>query len=121
LTDILDTVIMNTNYVEQLHMEFIGQTDREILDVEEFYSWGNITYNVSDVVMIDNAQLEGFIEHFVLDGCNLRRWCSDCEYCAQWAEKAIKINPELAQVYLQAIRGHRKALRSSKFAAQGSG
>lgn len=118
LTDILDTVIMNTNFIEQLHMEFIGQTDREILDVEEFYSWGNINYNVSDVVMIDNAQLGGFIEHFVNDGCNLRRWCNDCGYCEQWADKAVRINPELAKIYLQAIRSHRRALRTSKFAAQ---
>jgi collagenase-like PrtC family protease len=118
LVDILDTVIINTNHAQQLHMEFIAQSDAEILDVDEFYVWGTINYNVSDVIMIDNQQLEGFIHHFVNERCDIRRWCSECGYCDQWVDKAIKINPELAQIYLNAIRGHRKALRTSKFAAK---
>ena len=118
LVDILDTVIINTNHAQQLHMDFIAQSDAEILDVDEFYVWGTINYNVSDVIMIDNSQLEGFIHHFVNERCNIRRWCSECGYCDQWVDKAVKINPELAQIYLNAIRGHRKALRTSKFAVK---
>jgi hypothetical protein len=97
-------------------MEFIGQSDPEILDVEEFYAWGTINCNVSDVIMIDNAKLDGFIQHFVNEGCNLRRWCSKCGYCEQWVDRAVRINQDLAEIYPRAIRGHRKALRTSKFA-----
>jgi collagenase-like PrtC family protease len=120
LVDILDTVIMNTNHIRQLHMEYIAQSDPEILDVEEFYAWATINYNVSDVVMIDNAELDGFIQHFVKEGCSQRRWCSECGYCDQWVGRAIKINQHLADIYLRAIRGHRKALRTSKFAEKSS-
>lgn len=117
LVDILDTVIMNTNHIEQLHLEFIGKTDPEILSVKPFLAWAGINYKVSDMVAIDSTKLDGFIEHFVREGCNPRRWCEECGYCQPWAEKAVTINQEIASVYLKAIREHRKALRTSAFAA----
>ena len=118
LIDILDTVIINTNHIQQLHMEFIGKSDPEILAVPEFYAWGTVNYNVSDVVQIDNTKLDGFITHFVENGCNQTRICSECGHCEPWAERVITINPELAERYLTVIRNHRKALRKSAFAVR---
>jgi collagenase-like PrtC family protease len=119
LVDILDTVILNTNHVEQLHLEFINKSDPEILAVPAFYAWAGFNYKVSDAINIDNKKLDGFIRHFVEDGCNPRRWCGDCGYCGPWADKAVTINREIAEAYLRNIRNHRKALRSSAFASPG--
>ena len=42
-------------------------------------------------VYIDNRALDGFIEFFLKDNCELRS-CQECGYCEDVAKRAVKIN-----------------------------
>ncbi|MFA5356848.1 MAG: U32 family peptidase [Candidatus Omnitrophota bacterium] len=43
-------------------------------------------------VHIDNRSLDGFIEHFLGESCDLRS-CDDCGYCSDVAKRSIRISP----------------------------
>ena len=47
-------------------------------------------------VYIDNRALDGFIEFFLKDNCELRS-CQACGYCEKAAERSVKINRESAE------------------------
>ncbi len=59
-------------------------------------------------VYIDNKALGGFIEHFLNENC-IGKSCEDCKYCADIAERAIRITPEW---HAKAISNYRKYLDS---------
>lgn len=118
LVDIIDAIIMNKKDIREFHPEFITESDPEIQAVPEFYSWSRLDLSASDVVNINNTRLNGFIDHFVNNGCNPSIDCDECGYCAKWVDKAVKINPDLSKQYLEAIKKHRNALLMSKFAKE---
>ena len=43
-------------------------------------------------VYIDNRSLDGFIDFFLKENCELKS-CQECGYCQRVAERVIKINP----------------------------
>lgn len=116
LADVIDTIVLNNNYTEEFHYDYILKSDKEIKAVPEFYSWSSINIDQSKLITIDSKGLEGFMDFFVKGRCNASKDCEDCGYCEEWVEKVIKIDQELAQIYLTAIKQHRNALRRSKFA-----
>jgi len=44
-------------------------------------------------VFIDNRALDGFLERFETQGCEDVD-CESCRYCHEWADKAVKIDPD---------------------------
>ncbi|MFA5231458.1 MAG: U32 family peptidase [Candidatus Omnitrophota bacterium] len=44
-----------------------------------------------DIFYLDNRALDGFLEHFVNNGCRLKS-CQDCRYCQDLAERTIKVD-----------------------------
>ncbi|MBM3251392.1 MAG: hypothetical protein FJZ11_01245 [Candidatus Omnitrophica bacterium] len=47
-------------------------------------------------IYIDNRALDGFIEFFLKDNCELKS-CRECGYCANIAKKVVKINKKSAE------------------------
>lgn len=45
-------------------------------------------------VFIDNSKLDGFIQFFVAGKCNGRDCNYSCRHCSDYAQKAVRINPE---------------------------
>jgi collagenase-like PrtC family protease len=43
-------------------------------------------------VQIDNRSLDGFIDHFLQQGCQALD-CEECRYCHEWAARTVKIDP----------------------------
>ena len=49
---------------------------------------------VSDIPFyVDNRVLDGFLEHFLKEGCSLKS-CEDCGYCKEVAERVVKVDVE---------------------------
>lgn len=46
-------------------------------------------------VVVDNRALDGFLESFP-DGCRNRN-CEQCHYCHQWADRAVRLDPQYRQ------------------------
>lgn len=116
LSDIIDTIVLNNQFTQEFHLDFISKSDEEIKAVPEFYSWSAINVDQSDLIKIHSKKLDNFFKFFVDEGCNSSKDCKECGYCEKWVNSAIEINPELANIYLTAIRNHRRALKTSKFA-----
>ena len=52
---------------------------------------------IQSLVQVDNRKLNGFIEKFDARTCPPS--CNDCDWCADWAKRALKVNPEAANRY----------------------
>lgn len=63
---------------------------------------------------IDNSKLDGFIEFFKKNGDKCRANCDDCNYCAEWAEKAIIMDKEGTEMYLDSLKTFRNNLVTSR-------
>ncbi|TFF88866.1 MAG: hypothetical protein EU549_02190 [Promethearchaeota archaeon] len=61
---------------------------------------------------IDNTKLDGFIDFFKNQQC--RAMCDECNYCAEWAKKAIIIDEEGTQIYLDSLKTFRDNLVTSR-------
>jgi collagenase-like PrtC family protease len=57
-------------------------------------------------VYIDNPSLDGFIEHFLDESCDLKS-CEDCGYCADVAKRSVRIPDSW---HTQALSDYRKCL-----------
>lgn len=55
-------------------------------------------------VYIDNTKLDGFIDHFFDSSCRYKS-CSECGYCREIADKAVRIDPEDRKRVMQAREG----------------
>jgi len=53
-------------------------------------------------VYIDNTKLDGFIDFFKNQNCNVM--CDECNYCAQWAEKVISYNEPQRKAFLTSMK-----------------
>ncbi|TFF97525.1 MAG: hypothetical protein EU541_08120 [Promethearchaeota archaeon] len=118
LADIIDSIVLSNKTTEEFHSDFILKSDEEIKAVPEFYSWSAINTDQSKMINIDSKALDGFMDYFVEEGCDASKNCDECKYCAKWVDKAITIDEEMANIYLNAIKKHRKALKTSKFARE---
>jgi hypothetical protein len=53
-------------------------------------------------LVIDNTKLDGFIDFFKKQNC--LAMCNECNYCEEWAKKAIKLNKDESQSYVESIK-----------------
>ncbi|MHA1269353.1 MAG: U32 family peptidase [Candidatus Helarchaeota archaeon] len=53
-------------------------------------------------LIIDNTKLDGFIDFFKNQNCTAM--CNECNYCAEWAKKAIIMDNEGVQMYLDSLK-----------------
>jgi collagenase-like PrtC family protease len=116
LADIIDSIVLSNKTTEEFHSDFILQSDDEIKAVPEFYSWSAINTDQSKMINIDSKALDGFMDFFMEEGCDASKNCDECGYCGDWVDDVITIDDEMANIYLNAISKHRKALKTSKFA-----
>jgi collagenase-like PrtC family protease len=57
-------------------------------------------YSFSDVMQIDNRELDGFAEHFKTHDC-YHSSCDECGYCKGWAEKVVRVEKEKHEAILK--------------------
>lgn len=63
-------------------------------------------------LIIDNTKLDGFIEFFKKQDCI--SMCDECNYCENWAEKAVFLNKEQAPKYVESIQDYLDDLVTSR-------
>jgi hypothetical protein len=57
-------------------------------------------YSFSDVMQINNRDLDGFAEHFKTHDC-YHSSCEECGYCKRWTEKVVRVDKERHQAVLK--------------------
>jgi collagenase-like PrtC family protease len=57
-------------------------------------------YSFSDVMQIDNRELDGFAEHFKTHDC-YHSSCDECGYCKRWTEKVVRVDKEKHEAILK--------------------
>ena len=55
-------------------------------------------------LFIDNTKLNGFIDFFKKQNC--LAMCGDCNYCAEWAKKAVYLDEEEAGKYVESLKSY---------------
>ncbi len=55
-------------------------------------------------LVIDNTKLDGFIEFFKKQNCIAM--CDDCNYCADWADKAVFRDADQAESYVESLQDY---------------
>ena len=73
---------------------------------------GSLGHEKSAKLVIDNQKLDGFIEFFKKQNCIAM--CNECNYCQEWAEKAISLDKEQADAYVKALREYIQDIVSSR-------
>ena len=63
-------------------------------------------------LIIDNTKLDGFIEFFKKQDCI--SMCDECNYCENWAEKAVFYDKEQAPKYVESIQDYLDDLITSR-------
>jgi collagenase-like PrtC family protease len=63
-------------------------------------------------LVIDNTKLDGFIDFFKKQNCIAM--CNVCSYCEEWAKKAVILNKEESQRYVESIKGYMDDILSSR-------
>ena len=63
-------------------------------------------------LIIDNTKLDGFIDFFKKQNCIAM--CNDCNYCEEWARKAVKVNNEESQRYVESIKQYMEDIVTSR-------
>ncbi|MFX1497366.1 MAG: U32 family peptidase [Promethearchaeota archaeon] len=61
---------------------------------------------------IDNTKLNGFIDFFKKQNCIAM--CDDCNYCAEWAKKAVYLDKEEASKYVESVREYMEDILTSR-------
>lgn len=63
-------------------------------------------------LIIDNTKLDGFIDFFKTQNC--LAMCNECNYCDEWAKKAIEVNEEESQRYVESIKQYMNDILTSR-------
>ncbi|TFF96901.1 MAG: hypothetical protein EU547_05790 [Promethearchaeota archaeon] len=61
---------------------------------------------------IDNTKLDGFIDFFKNQNCNAM--CDECNYCTEWAKKAVIVNEEQSKKYVNSLQSYLNDLTSGR-------
>ncbi|TXT66728.1 MAG: hypothetical protein BAJALOKI1v1_260026 [Promethearchaeota archaeon] len=61
---------------------------------------------------IDNTKLDGFIDFFKKQNCNAM--CEICTYCQEWADKAVRLDPERAKRYVESLQSYLNDIITSR-------
>jgi len=59
---------------------------------------------VKSKLIIDNTKLDGFIDFFKKQNCIAM--CNDCNYCNEWAKKAVYLDKEESASYVKSIKNY---------------
>ncbi|MBY8989620.1 MAG: U32 family peptidase [Candidatus Lokiarchaeota archaeon] len=63
-------------------------------------------------LIIDNTKLDGFIDFFKKQNC--LAMCNECNYCEEWAKKAVKLNSEESQRYVVSLKEYMDDIVTSR-------
>ena len=63
-----------------------------------------VTEESKTKLIIDNTKLDGFIDFFKKQDCI--SMCNVCNYCEEWAKKAVIVNKEEASRYVESIKDY---------------
>ncbi|HUX98580.1 MAG TPA: U32 family peptidase [Candidatus Deferrimicrobium sp.] len=63
-------------------------------------------------LVIDNTKLDGFIDFFKKQNC--LAMCDECNYCEEWAKKAVVRNEKAAEEYVASIKSYMDDIVSSR-------
>jgi collagenase-like PrtC family protease len=63
-------------------------------------------------LFIDNTKLDGFIDFFKEQNCVAM--CGDCNYCTEWAKKAVHLDKEESAKYVQSLQRYMKDILTSR-------
>ena len=63
-------------------------------------------------LIIDNTKLDGFIDFFKKQNC--LAMCNDCNYCEEWAKKAVNLNKEESSRYVESIKQYMDDIVTSR-------
>ena len=63
-------------------------------------------------LIIDNTKLDGFIDFFKKQNCIAM--CNECNYCEEWAKKAVFLNKEESTKYVQSIQNYLNDIITSR-------
>ena len=81
------------------NLEYLIRPD--LVNIELMLEMANIFgYSFSDVMQIDNRELDGFAEHFKTHDC-YHSSCDECGYCKRWAEKVVRVDKEKHEAILK--------------------
>ncbi len=61
---------------------------------------------------IDNTKLDGFIDFFKKQNCVAM--CDECNYCKEWAKKAVILNKEESEKYVKSLQIYIDDLKTSR-------
>ncbi|MFW9771532.1 MAG: U32 family peptidase [Candidatus Heimdallarchaeota archaeon] len=63
-------------------------------------------------LIIDNTKLNGFIEFFKKQNC--LAMCDECNYCEEWAKKAVYLDKDESTKYVQSIQRYMEEILTSR-------
>jgi len=87
------------NAYNQPNLEYLIRPD--LVNIDLMLQMADIFgYSFSDVIQIDNRELEGFAEHFKTHNC-YHSSCDECGYCRRWAERVVRVDREKHQAILK--------------------
>ncbi len=96
LVDIIQGFTMSIGVEKDPHAKFVQTVDKEY----------------KSKLIIDNTKLDGFIEFFKKQDCI--SMCDKCNYCEDWAEKAVILDKEQAPKYVESIQDYLDDLITSR-------
>jgi hypothetical protein len=68
---------------------------------------------VKRMVQVENSLLEGYLQHVVLGECR----AIDCPTCAEYATKAVRLDPELSRQFVETLDAYRATLATGEYLA----
>ncbi|MBN2153215.1 MAG: U32 family peptidase [Candidatus Lokiarchaeota archaeon] len=96
-----------TDIIEGFSFEYGGVKE----DPNKKMGMANATEKKANMV-IDNTKLDGFIDFFKKQDCAAN--CADCNYCDEWAKKAITIDQEGVEIFLNSVHAFHDDLITSR-------
>ncbi|MFW9969063.1 MAG: U32 family peptidase [Candidatus Odinarchaeota archaeon] len=63
-------------------------------------------------LFINNTKLDGFIDFFKTQNCIAM--CNDCNYCDEWAKKAVILRKEESTRYVESLKNYLKDILTSR-------
>ncbi|MFX1365476.1 MAG: U32 family peptidase [Promethearchaeota archaeon] len=71
-----------------------------------------VTEEIKSKLIIDNTKLDGFINFFKKQDCI--SMCNECNYCDEWAKKAVILNREESTRYVESIKDYLEDILTSR-------
>ncbi len=112
LVELWDTAMMDLSNYERVEGTFEATAASDTTSPESL-AFGTSDIKSHEMCNVDNTKLDGFIKRFLNKSCP--GTCDGCDYCQQWADKAISYNEPLRTKYIDIMTSWKKTLTTSKF------